>query len=219
MCDVSPARWRLLPSGINVILVSSAQRVGRVSHKTQGFHFINCRVYRVRERVSHKTQGFRFINCRVYRVVERVSHKTRGFHFINLLSFYTTNSITSSTVAVTLSRSTSNATSASNSSATWRCVTPMFSRSSARRRTLFTIVARITSTRLLTAVKFACVLKTSYVELAAATRRRIFAQASSTSPWANMLLITGSVTPPWSNTASPRSGSGGAVASLDTGTT
>ena len=120
MCDVSPARWHLLPSGINVILVSSAQRVGRVSHKTQGFHFINCRVYRVRERVSHKTQGFRFINCRVYRVVERVSHKTRGFHFINLLSIYTTNSITSFTVAVTLSRSTSNATSASNSSATWR---------------------------------------------------------------------------------------------------
>ena len=86
MCDVSPARWRLLPFGINVLLVSSAQRVGRVSHKTQGFHFINCRVYRVRERVSHKTHGFRLINCRVYRVVERVSHKTQGFHFINLLS-------------------------------------------------------------------------------------------------------------------------------------
>ena len=85
MCDVSPTRWRLLPFGINVLLVSSAQRVGRVSHKTQGFHFINCRVYRVKERVSHKTQGFRFINCRVYRVVERVSHKTQGFHFINLL--------------------------------------------------------------------------------------------------------------------------------------
>ena len=49
MCDVSPARWRLLPSGINVLLVSSAQRVGRVIHKTQGFRFINCRVYRVRE--------------------------------------------------------------------------------------------------------------------------------------------------------------------------
>ena len=54
----------MLPFGINVLLVSSAQRVGRVSHKTQSFHFINCRVYSVRERVSHKTQGFRFINCR-----------------------------------------------------------------------------------------------------------------------------------------------------------
>ena len=29
----------MLPSGINVLLVSSAQRVGRVSHKTQGFPF------------------------------------------------------------------------------------------------------------------------------------------------------------------------------------
>ena len=49
MSPPPPARWRLLPSGINVLLVSSAQRVGRVSHKTQGFRFINCRVYRVRE--------------------------------------------------------------------------------------------------------------------------------------------------------------------------
>ena len=39
MCDVAPTRWRLLPFGINVLLVSSAQRVGRVSHKTQGFPF------------------------------------------------------------------------------------------------------------------------------------------------------------------------------------
>ena len=85
MCDVSPTRWRLLPFGINVLLVSSAQPVGRVSHKTQGFHFINCRVYRVRERVSHNTQGFHFFNCRVYRVVERVSHKTQGFYFYQLI--------------------------------------------------------------------------------------------------------------------------------------
>ena len=85
MCDVFSTRWRLLPFGINVLLVSSAQRVGRVSHKIQGFHFINCRVYRVRERVRHKTQGFHFINCRVYRVRERVSHKTQDFNFYQFI--------------------------------------------------------------------------------------------------------------------------------------
>ena len=105
MRDVFPTRWRLLPFGSNVMLVSSAQRVGRASQKTQGFHFINCRVYRVRERVSHKTQGFHFINCRVYRVVERVSHKTQGFNFYQFIkqakhihgNRYTLNSNTSTT--------------------------------------------------------------------------------------------------------------------------
>ena len=86
MCDVSPARWRLLPFGINVLLVSSAQLVGRVSHKTQGFHFINCRVYRVRESVGKsklQNTGFPFFinipevsrRCDVTPEVETVTYR------------------------------------------------------------------------------------------------------------------------------------------------
>ena len=86
MCDVSPARWRLLPFGIDVPLVSSAQRVGRVSHKTQGFHFINCRVYRVREsggKSKLQNTGFPFFSnipevsrrCDVTPEVETVTYR------------------------------------------------------------------------------------------------------------------------------------------------
>ena len=84
MCDVSPTRWRLLPFGINVLLVSSAQRVGRVSHKTQGFHFINCRVYRVVERVSHKTQGFHF-----YQFIKQGNHIHGNRYTLNSNTFTT----------------------------------------------------------------------------------------------------------------------------------
>ena len=86
MCDVSTARWRLLPFGINVLLVSSAQRVGRVSHKTQGFHFINCRVHRVREsggKSKLQNTGFPFFinipevsrRCDVTPEVETVTYR------------------------------------------------------------------------------------------------------------------------------------------------
>ena len=74
MCDVSPARWRLLPSRINVLLVSSAQRVGRVIHKTQGFRFINCRVYRVREsggKSKLQNTGFPFFFINIPEVSRR----------------------------------------------------------------------------------------------------------------------------------------------------
>ena len=84
MCDVSPTRLSLLPFGINVLLVSSAQRVGRVSKKTQGFHFINCQVYRVKERVSHKTQGFHF-----YQFIKQAKHIHGNRYTLNSNTFTT----------------------------------------------------------------------------------------------------------------------------------
>ena len=139
MCDVFPTRWRLLPSGINVLLVSSAQRVERISHKTQDFHF--------------------------YRFIKRAKAKAK-YTVIGIL-FYTTNDKTSFTNASTLACSTISATNVNNSSAMWRRVIASFSGWSVpRRNTLFMIVGRALSTMLLIAVKFAFVPKIITFELA-----------------------------------------------------